>query len=319
MKWQKLGLIINLKDPSSPLFGLSYAQSPQVLVKGDHIRIYFSTRSTDITGGLLSNIVFVDFDVESLRILRISQKPVISLGSLGTFDEHGIFPINVLSHEGTISAYTCGWSRRGSVPVETSTGLAYSFDDGDTFQKHGSGPVLTSSLHEPFLVGDSFVRFFDRSYHMWYIFGTKWLPSTAEEPVARIYKIGHTTSLDGVHWTGCRGMPLLPDVLGVSECQALPSVVRFGSMYHMYFCYREATCFRSDPSRSYRIGYAFSHDLVRWTRDDSVSGLSKPSSGWDSEMMCYPHVFEFKSELYILYNGNGFGRDGFGLAKLLEL
>jgi hypothetical protein len=40
--------------------------------------------------------------------------------------------------------------------------------------------------------------------------------------------------------------------------------------------------------------------------------------GWDSEMMCYPYVFDHKGERYMLYNGNGYGKSGFGIAKLIS-
>ena len=32
--------------------------------------------------------------------------------------------------------------------------------------------------------------------------------------------------------------------------------------------------------------------------------------------MCYPHLFELDGQVALLYNGNNFGRDGFGLAIL---
>ena len=53
------------------------------------------------------------------RVLNVSDKQVISLGELGAFDEHGIFPFNVTSIGNELFAYTSGWSRRVSVSVET--------------------------------------------------------------------------------------------------------------------------------------------------------------------------------------------------------
>jgi hypothetical protein len=40
--------------------------------------------------------------------------------------------------------------------------------------------------------------------------------------------------------------------------------------------------------------------------------------GWDSEMMCYPNVFECNKDTYLIYNGNDFGKNGFGIAKLIN-
>jgi hypothetical protein len=35
--------------------------------------------------------------------------------------------------------------------------------------------------------------------------------------------------------------------------------------------------------------------------------------------MCYPHVFQAFEKVYLLYNGNNFGKYGFGLAELETL
>jgi hypothetical protein len=110
---------------------------------------------------------------------------------------------------------------------------------------------------------------------------------------------------------------VIADVIGKYECQALPSVIKIGEKYHMYFCYRYATDFRTNPYRSYRLGYAFSDDGIMWQRADESKGIDVSMEGWDSEMMCYPHIFKVDQEIYLLYNGNNFGRDGFGLAKLI--
>lgn len=317
MKWIKKGLIF---DPTKHKLAnncVEFAQSPQTLVFDDFVRIYFSTRQRDEANGkFLSHISFVDFDKQFKKILKVADKTVIELGELGTFDEHGIFPINILRHNRKIFAYTCGWSRRFSVSVETSTGLAFSEDDGLTFQKLGHGPVLSSSLYEPVLVGDSFVKYYDNSFHMWYIYGKKWIHPQGNEPPARVYKISHAVSTDGINWIKEEGKQIIPDSLNADECQALPTVLKIGDGYHMYFCFREATDFRKNNKRGYRLGYAWSDDLLTWKREDENSGIDFSEKGWDSDMMCYPHVFECDEKAFLLYNGNEFGRYGFGIAEL---
>ncbi|HPH92272.1 MAG TPA: hypothetical protein PLZ68_15740, partial [Ferruginibacter sp.] len=140
MKWKKLGKIFDPSQYTLPNNCKEFAQSPQTLVFDDFVRIYFSTRERDEgTGKFLSHIAFADMDKEFKKVLSISKDTVIKLGELGTFDEHGIFPINVIRHQDKILAYTCGWSRRVSVSVETSTGIAISNDNGVSFQKIGNG------------------------------------------------------------------------------------------------------------------------------------------------------------------------------------
>ena len=83
----------------------------------------------------------------------------------------------------------------------------------------------------------------------------------------------------------------------------------------MYFSYRYGLDFRNNK-RGYRIGYAWSKNLINWNRNDKKSGINLSQSGWDSIDMHYPHVFKLKQKYYMLYNGNHFGRNGFGLAVL---
>lgn len=316
MKWKKLGKIFNPTDYKLLNNCIEFAQSPQTLIFDDFVRIYFSTRQTDPSNGkFLSHIAFADFTKDFKKVIRVSDKTVISLGELGTFDEHGIFPINVLRDGSKVLAYTCGWSRRVSVSVETSTGYAVSEDNGLTFKKLGTGPVLTNSPKEPFLVGDSFVQKYNNEYHMWYIFGQRWI-DTKDEGAARVYKIAHAVSKDGINWIKEEGKQIIPDFLNIDECQALPTVVQHNDRYHMYFCYREATGFRKDKTRGYRLGYAYSDDLQNWVRDEKNCGIKFSDEGWDSDMMCYPHIFKMDDKVYLLYNGNEFGRHGFGLAEL---
>jgi hypothetical protein len=315
MKWKKLGQIFDPTEHSLPNDCLEFAQSPQVLVCGDFVRTYFSTRQRDASGKYLSHVSFVDFNREFSRVLGVSKHVVIELGGLGCFDEHGIFPINPVRTGDRVLAYTTGWNRKQSVSADSSIGLAVSTDDGYTFQKVGTGPVVTSSLHEPFLIADAFVAVYGGTYHMWYIYGTAWLAAASGGLPERVYKIGHATSQDGVAWQK-EGRQLIADKLGSNECQALPTVIHFGGMYHMFFCYRRQFGFRSDRDAAYRIGYAFSEDLASWVRDDTRAGIDVSPSGWDSAMQCYPHVFECDGKIYLLYNGNDFGRRGFGMAVL---
>jgi len=285
MKWKKLG---RLFDPTGHHLAnncTAFAKAPQTLMFEDFVRIYFSAVETDITGKYLSHISFVDMDRQFKKIINISSHTVIELGGPGCFDEHGIFPMNVVRDADRVLGYTTGWNRKVSVSADASIGVAISYNNGSTFKKIGEGPILTSSLYEPFLIGDGFVVKYGNTYHMWYIYGTKWSTYSKDNPPDRVYKIGHATSTDGITWRK-EGKQLICDKLCADECQALPCVIRFGNRYHMFFCYRFASDFRCNKNRGYRIGYAFSHDLQTWIRDDESVGIETAEEGWDSEMLC---------------------------------
>jgi hypothetical protein len=317
MMWKKLGQIFDPTRHKLPNNCVEFAQSPQALVFDDFVRIYFSTRAIDPANGkFLSHVAFADFDLDFSRELRVSAHEVIPLGGLGAFDEHGIFPFHVVRRPDGIHAYTCGWSRRVSVSVETGIGLAATHDNGNTFTRLGEGPVLSATLNEPCLVGDGFVKHAAGAYHMWYIFGTGWRRFDQSGPPDRTYKIGHAISDDGVNWRKEEAVQIIEDRLGPDESQALPSVIEIDGCWHMVFCYRQSYDFRKNTGRGYRIGHAWSADLFNWTRDDEMIPLDVTPGQWDSEMQCYPHLFTCQGRTYMLYNGNEFGRFGFGLAVL---
>lgn len=317
MQWRKMGRIFAPETHGLPAGCVGFAQSPQALVCDGYVRIYFSTRTVDPANGkFLSQVAFVDFERNLRDVIQVSAEPVLPLGGLGCFDEHGIFPFSVMRDGDRVLAYTTGWNRRVSVSVDTAIGLAISTDGGASFERSGAGPVLGPSLNEPCLVGDGFVKRVGDIYHMWYIFGTGWTRSTPDAAPDRVYKIGHATSVEGIEWIKQDGRRIIADRLGPGECQALPTVVTRDGVGHMFFCYREQFDFRSTVGRGYRIGHARSDDLIDWTRDDDHPRLEGTVGEWDGDMQCYPNVFEMDGDIYLLYNGNAFGRDGFGLAKL---
>jgi hypothetical protein len=315
MKWKKLGQIFEFeKSPFKERF-LSHAQSPQALVFDDFIKIYFSTRKKESNGMFSSYIQYIDMSKDLKKIINYSKNEVIPLGSLGCFDEHGIFPINPVKIGEQVYAYTSGWTRRKSVSIDSGIGLVISDDNGDTFKRIGDGPVLSSSLFEPFLIIDGFVRKFENVFYMFYIFGQKWCEPTKQHSSERVYKIGYATSDDGINWVKANKC-IIEDKIDENECQALPTVIKIEERYHMYFCYRHMLGFREDKTKAYRLGYAYSDDLITWIRDDNNMGIIKEKNSWDSDMMCYPNIFEVNDDVYLLYNGNEFGKCGFGLAKL---
>ena len=314
MEWTKLGQVFDFKNSPFKDKFISHAQSPQAVVFDDYVRVYFTTRKAD-GDFFLSYPQFVDYNKDFSEIINYSNDEIIPLGNLGCFDEHGIFPFSPLKIGNEIKAYTSGWTRRVSVSVDSGIGLGISSDNGITFEKLGDGPILSSSLNEPFLVIDAFVRFFEDRYYMFYIFGEKWAKSSESSQPERVYKISFATSEDGLNWKKS-GKKIIEDVIDENECQALPTVIKISNKYVMFFCYRNMVNFRTNKECSYKIGYAYSDDLINWTRDDENSGMFLSDNGFDSEMMCYPNIFEMDNEYYLLYNGNNFGEKGFGIAKL---
>jgi hypothetical protein len=164
--------------------------------------------------------------------------------------------------------------------------------------------------HPLFAAATAFFITEDEVWHTWYNSGLSW--KKKDGVWHHKYGLHHAVSRNGLDWVPLAGMAI-PFADKYEYAFGRPSVVKWGGIFHMWFAHRAT---KDIPT--YRIGYACSEDGMSWHRDDSLAGIEVSPSGWDSEMICYPCVFEHKGIRYMLYNGNGYGRTGFGLAVLEE-
>jgi hypothetical protein len=310
MQWIKKGHIFS---PSTESWMHAYAQVPTPLVFESFIRVYFGCRPRTEGGLPVSHIGFIDLDRENpSKILRISDFSVLSLGDVGCFDEFGLHPLSVIRVKSEIWLYYVGWTRMQSVPFNRAIGLAISEDGGLTFKRYSRGPILGASHNEPYLQQGPLVKIINGKWHMWYLTGTDWVRDE-DGRMEAIYQVVHAVSNDGVHWQR-DGKPIL-ETREPHECHAGQAVIFRDDAWHMWFSYRRGLDFRNSIG-GYRIGYAKSFDLETWDRIDSDSGIGLSTTGWDSEMICYPNIIEFDDRAVMFYCGNHFGRDGFGYAEL---
>lgn len=312
-RWQKMGKLFTPREIGLPWMQ-EFAQAPATLVFDDFVRFYFSCRpGPDAQGQYVSRSAFVDVERDDLfRIRRFASQPILPLGGLGEFDEFGTYPVSVIRHGSEVRAYYAGWTRCESVPFNVAIGMATSHDGGETFTKLGPGPLVSYTQDEPFVISGPKIRRFGEEWNLWYIAGRKWKRVDGRpEPV---YKIRMATSTDGLNWTRAN-RDLIESRIEPDEAQASPDVCFVNGKYHMFFCYRHSEDYRNRRN-GYRIGYASSTDLLHWQRDDARAGIDLSESGWDSEMVSYPHVFELDGRTWMAYLGNGVGREGFGLALL---
>ncbi|MBP2283053.1 putative GH43/DUF377 family glycosyl hydrolase [Flavobacterium sp. CG_23.5] len=311
LKWRKLGLVFNPSEQNTPDWMNEFAQAPHVLHFDGYIKVYFSCRpKPDENGQYVSYSAYVDLD-ENFCVLKIAQQPIFKLGALGTFDEFGTYPVSVIKNEEEYWAYYAGWTRCESVPFNVAIGFAKS-NNGEQFEKIGSGPIISYSQNEPFVISGPKIRRFNNKWYLFYIAGNKWILDNGKpEP---IYKIRLAISDDGISFKKV-DIDLITSEIGEDEAQASPDVIYKNGKYHMFFCYRGSKNYRGKEN-GYRIGYASSIDLINWNRNDEHVGIDVSEEGWDSEMISYPHVFELNGNTYMFYLGNHVGKQGFGVAVL---
>lgn len=162
---------------------------------------------------------------------------------------------------------------------------------------------MASDALDPVSLSYPWVSREGEAYRMWYGSTHTWDGGNGE----MVHVINQAVSTDGHHWQK-RGLAV-PYALGVAQAFSRPTVVgNAGEGYRMWFSYR------SGSGESYRIGHAASADGECWELRLEQAGIDVSPSGWDSEMIEYPFVFDHGGERFMLYNGNGNGKTGFGLA-----
>jgi hypothetical protein len=306
MPWTKRGLIF-AADGRFPWMA-SHAQMPVAdTIAGDRLRIYFATRDAMNR----SFITFLEADAEDpAKVLYVHDRPVLSPGELGCFDDSGTLPSCLVTHAGTKYLYYVGVNGGNTVPYRYSIGLATS-SDGVAFTRAHSGPVLDRMHAEPHLSTSPWVRIEEGAWRMWYTAGLGW-EVVDGRPEPR-YHIRCTDSADGVSWR--RPGRVCLDLCGPAEAGiGRPSVLFADNRYRMWCSVRGNRGYRLRCADSYRMGYAESRDGIEWSRQDALAGIAASAEGWDSDMIEYSCVHPHGTKLYLFYNGNGFGRSGFGYA-----
>lgn len=307
MIWNKKGQIFNVDGSFE--WNKSHAQCPVVDVVSDNVwRIYYATRNTFGQ----SQISYIEVEAgQPEHILYKHSDFLFDFGKPGTFDECGLMPSSIVTDGNIKYLYYIGWSLRKSVPYHNSIGVAKSTDNGKTFKRMYEGSIMPSTYYEPYFTGTSYVINEQGLWRMWYLSCVKWeVINNVLEPY---YHIKYATSNNGIDWD--RKGIIAIDFKSLEEGGIVSaSVLKEDGIYKMWYAYRKADGYRKDKENSYRIGYAESNNGIIWKRLDDMVGIERSKRGWDSKMMSYPNVINYKEKKYMFYNGNGFGLSGFGYA-----
>lgn len=301
MKWTKKGLIF------CPSNNYDWMRTHAALPIADHVKddifkIYFSSRDSQNR----SFTTFLEIDITNpKKILHLSKKPIISPGEIGSFDDSGAMGSCLVNFDEKKYLYYIGWNLGKTVPYRNSIGLAISNDDGNTFEKFSEGPILERNYKEPHFLASCHVNIEDEIWKMWYLSCVRWeLVNNKPNP---FYHIKYAESENGIDWI--REGKVCIDFKDENEWAiSKPCVIKNKDRYQMWYSNRGV--------KSYRIGYAESKNGIEWERLDDEAGIDISASGWDSKMIEYPFVFSHKEMVYMLYNGNDYGKSGFGYAVL---
>jgi hypothetical protein len=302
VKWQKLGLIYCPSKIGRHPKLLTHAANPlPILIEEDVYRIFFSGRDS----ANRSSVGAVDIDIVKRKIVREHIQPFFENGSEDSFYADGVSIGNCYEVNGIKYMLFMGWQNpkdrhwRGDIGrLIVNPDLSLELDSKNPFM--GSDSVDPISLSYPWVV-----RCEEGGYKMWYSSVEKWDVGNGE----MLAPIKIASSRDGHNWI--REGLAVPYELGSIQAFSRPNVIKcMNGKYEMWFSYRGGF------GDVYRIGYALSNDCKNWKLAIEDAGIDISLDGWDSEMIEYPYVFDHKNKRYMLYNGNGYGKTGFGLAIL---
>lgn len=305
MEWKKRGLIYTEKNRCSWARTHAMIPTPELLTE-EAMRVYVTV--CDEKG--IGRVSYVDVDTTNLdNVVSVAPKPILDIGMPGTFDENGVLVTSIVTTpSGNRHLYYVGFELGTKIRYRLLTGLAISQDGGMTFQRVKKTPILERSDQELYFRGGPFVMYENGIFRMWYVGGSKWMLLDGKE--MPVYTINYLESQDGIVW-GNYGKVCI-DILHPNEHGfGRPYVIKQDGKYKMFYSIRV-------KHLGYRLGYAESSDGITWERKDGEIGLDVSLDGWDSEMICYSSVVNMKDKYYMLYNGNGFGKTGFGWAELMK-
>jgi len=298
-QWSKQGLVID--GSARAPWALSHAALPVAdrMPGSQQFRLYVSAR--DEQGRAQIGCAVWDPD-RTTPASWVSPTPALGVGELGSFDDNGVTSSCVVAEAGRRYLYYTGWTRGVTVPFYLFAGLAISDDDGRTFRRVSRAPILERNDVDPLLTASPYVLVENGRWRMWYVSATDWRMSNGAP--RHYYHVRYAESRDGITWHR-RGLVCIDFVHADEHAIARPCVMYDGGVYRMWYSWRGSR---------YRIGYAESLDGLKWTRLDDEAGIDVSPAGWDSEMVEYPFVLEHRGQLVMLYNGNGYGKTGCGLA-----
>lgn len=282
---------------------MSHASYPTPLLLPDgRLRVFYSPRDAEGRSTIFS--LDLRLSAEGFEPLSPPQGPWLEPGPRGAFDDAGTSVAWVgATPEGGVECWYLGWNVGVSVPFRNFIGCATAAPGATRFTRVSPAPLLDRSAEDPLSLGYPWLVAEGPERIAWYGTHLSWGP----EGMAMDHAIRRAVSRDGGrHWQR-DAEPTLRPAGGEEWALSRPCVLQDAAGWHMWYCRR---------LEDYRLGYAHSADGLSWQRHDDLIAFTTPDAEWEQGSRCYPAVFDHGGRRWMLYNGAGYGRSGFGIAIL---
>lgn len=302
-RWDKIGLIYTLDDNIKSEFLLTHASNPTAVeIKDGLFRVFFSGRDAKNR----SSISAFDLDMESFQVVNDFKKPLLEFDPNSSFFPDGISCSSVYKVKNIQYLTFMGWINKEN---EHWRGLIGRVRLGSELEilKGSSEILLNLSDFDKVSLSYPFIIFENGLYKMYYGSTVEWKYENNE----MLHVINYAESKDG-HNFNPKGLAF-PYISGVAQAFSRPTILIQGNEMHAWFSYRGGN------GDKYKIGYAVSNESNSWKLELSKNTIFTSNEGWDSEMVEYPYVFQYKKETFMLYNGNQYGKTGIGLAVMKSI
>ena len=289
-------------DPSTLSFegkALNYASNPLIIKVSEELsRLFFNSRDENNR----SSIYSIDLLGEDFIIISESIRLQHAFGNSSSFYSHGISLGNTfeLGKKNYISVM--GWKinpgehwsgRIGKVEVD-SKGNLMRMDEKVWFDLDEEDPI---SLSYPAIYQEG------TSLSMWYGSTVTWDSGNGE----MLHILKEKRSKDGTNFISSNSV--IPFKMDQAQAFSRPSIVKYNNRNLMAYSYRGS-------NDKYKIGFVWLDDFSTATQVGGIPAFLPSREYWENEMVEYPSLFVRNKKLFMLYNGNDYGKTGIGITEI---
>lgn len=273
---------------------LSYFANPLIVtMENNKARIFFNSR----TNNNISIINSIDIELINLSLELDSIRIQVGAKELSGFCSDGLSLGGIYMEKEQCSVATMGWI---NIPPEHWYGTIGKIGMDKEFN------LIPESLTEWFPLDseDSISLSYPAIYNregvlkIWYGSTLTWDAGNGE----MIHILKEKVSTDAINFeqTG----RILDYELNEAQAFSRPSILEISGRALMAYSYRGG-------NSDYRIGFVWLDDLSTASHLGGLPSFLPSKNSWEAKMVEYPFLFTFNSVIYMLYNGNDFGENGY--------